>query len=644
MSTERIEPIEVKSISPGEKEKEQEANSNEDATSKRSHKWNWQDALYLLFLLFLVIFMAYRYTPNLTGEVPGMWWDPLLNIWTLSWDTNTLLHHATHLWQGQLLYPNSLTLSYSENLLGEAIFFAPFFLLTHNPVLAYNITFYLTFLLCGVNMYIAARHYTGRPLAAFVAALIYAFAPYRLAQIDHIHVVAGEWIALAFLFLDLSLQHSRWRHWILFALFYLLQLLSSIYYGIFLTYTLLAYLLIRYSWPFVKQVRQKRWAYIKPLLIQGVKPLVVFFTASIPLFILMRPYLESLNSGFARSTFEAVGYSAFVRDFRFTAIFNWLHGIPSYNGVVIFPDGEHFLFLGWTVMALTVFGVALAFWRKNTTMRAFAWTGLIVLLFAFGPNLQYSTPSGAPLLPTQSYSQPFPPNIPMPWLLAYYVLPGFQGLRVPARLVGVLLMMLALLSANVIAWLQENLHARTQQAHSLLKHFAFLTPAILCLLVVIPCAILLEGVPAYLPITHVPTGNSIPAVYQWLTVHDDAQPVVELPMAHMDENFTRKDEAWYDYYALYHDHPIVNGWSGYRPDLTTTISTLLLNFPSRASLEILEKYHVKYVVFHPQLFLRYESPIVVDNTLAKMQVSSQLRFIATFGSNLSRNDSLWEVI
>ena len=114
-------------------------------------------------------------------------------------------------------------------------------------------------------------------------------------------------------------------------------------------------------------------------------------------------------------------------------------------------------------------------------------------------------------------------------------------------------------------------------------------------------------------------------------------------MAHMDENFTRKDEAWYDYYALYHDHPIVNGWSGYRPDLTTTISTLLLNFPSRASLDILEKYHVKYVVFHPQLFLRYESPSVVDNTLAKMQISSQLHFIATFGSNLSRNDSLWEV-
>src|SRR5260370_34412447 len=113
MSTERIEPIDVTPIPPVEQEKEPKAGSNEEATSK--HKWNWQDALYLLFLLLLVLAMAYYYTPNVTGEVPGMWWDPLLNIWTLSWDTNTLLHQPTHLWQGQLLYPNSLTLSYSEN-------------------------------------------------------------------------------------------------------------------------------------------------------------------------------------------------------------------------------------------------------------------------------------------------------------------------------------------------------------------------------------------------------------------------------------------------------------------------------------------------------------------------------------------------
>jgi hypothetical protein len=651
VSTEPIDSTVITSTSFIEQKGKPAAQFERELQPERNQEWTGQDALYLLALVGLVITMALLYTPDLTGEVPGEWWDPLLNIWTLSWDTNTLLHHPTLFWQGQLLYPNLLTLSYSENLLGEAIFFAPVFLISNNPVLAYNVTFYLAFLLCGVNMYIAARYYTGKPLAAFVASLVYAFAPYRLAQIDHIHIVAGEWIPLAFLFLDLSLQRSRWHHWSLFVLFYLLQLFSSIYYGIFLSYTLLAYVLIRYSWPFVKQLRLNRRAYIEQLMAQLIKPLTVFFAASIILFILLRPYLATLHSGLARSTFEAVGYSAFVRDFTFTAIFNRLYGISSYNGTIIVPDGEHFLFLGWAIMALAALGVALAFWRHHRIMRSFAWTGLIVLLFAFGPYLQYSTNSGAPLLPTQSYNHPFAPAIPMPWLLAYYVLPGFQGLRVPARFVGVLLMMLALLSAYAVAWLQEIVRAKSagkqeigpQPTARLFKHFSFPALAVRCLLVALPLAILLEALPAYLPVTHVPVGSSIPPVYQWLATHGGTQPVVELPMAHLDENFTRKDEAWYDYYALYHDHSIVNGWSGYRPDLTTTISGLLLNFPSLASLQILEKYHVEYVVFHPQLFLRYETPGAVTATLARMQTSSQLHFIAVFGSNLSSSDSLWQV-
>src|SRR5450759_532232 len=216
MSTESTDfNVDASSTAVIDKKNDQKAHHKERATTKTNQPWNWRDALYLLALVGLVVAMALRFTPNFTGEVAGMWWDPLLNMWTLSWDTTTLLHAPTHLWQAQILYPNNNSLSFSENLLGEAILFAPFFLVTHNPVLAYNVTFYATFLLCGINMYIMARHYTGKSFAAFVAALIYAFAPYRLGQIGHIHVVAGEWMPLAFLYLDLSLQQGRWRHWIL---------------------------------------------------------------------------------------------------------------------------------------------------------------------------------------------------------------------------------------------------------------------------------------------------------------------------------------------------------------------------------------------------------------------------------------------
>jgi len=629
-------------------------NNNIQDNTVRTSRWNWYDTGYLVLLALLVVVMAYRFTPNFSGEIAGQWWDPLLNMWTLSWDTNTLLHAPTHLWQAQLLYPNNLSLSYSENLLGEAIIYAPFFLITHNPVLAYNITFYLIFLLCGVNMYIVARHYTGRSFAAFVAAVVFAFAPYRIGQIDHIHIIAGEWMPLAFLYLDLSLEKGRWRHWILFALFYALQLLSSIYYGIFLTYSLLAFVLIRYLRPFIRQLWQQKGDFVRSLIKKCLRPAIVFAVMLIFILLLMAPYLASLHDGFSRSVGEATGYSAFIRDFLFAVPFNWLYGITNYNGTLLSYDSEHYLFLGVTTIVLAVVGSILALRQKQPNFRAYMWTGVIVLLFAFGPFLQYSTPSGGPFVAAASRltgSVVLPPNlpyIPMPWFLGFYILPGLSGLRVPARLIGVLLIMLALMAAYCVAWLQNisgsmtigiSQHTQPEQSATVAPqpaHFASLRIwAIRGVLLLIPLLLLLEVIPAYVPVTHVPTGNAIPPVYQWLATHGGQQPIVELPITTVDRNFPPKDEAWYDYYAIYHSHPIVDGWSGYRPPLTEQIAALLYNFPSQDSLAILKKYQITYVVLHLQLY----SPNVGAAILAQAKVNPGLQQVASFGS-----DSVWQVI
>ncbi len=633
-----------------DKKNNQKAKQVERLHPKITQNWNLRDALYLLVLIGLVVAMALRYTPNLTGEVAGVWWDPLLNMWTLSWDTTTLLHAPAHLWQAPILYPNSLSLSYSENLLGEVIFFAPFYLITHNPVLAYNITFYLTFLLCGINMYIMARYYTGKSFAAFVAALIYAFAPYRLGQIDHIHVVAGEWMPLAFLYLDFSLQQGRWRHWILFALFYCLQILSSIYYGIFLSYALLTFVLIRYVRPFVAQFRSRKGAYLKDVVIRGAKPVIVLAVMGLFLTILMAPYLVSLRNGFSRSLVQTVRYEATISDFVFAVPFNWFYGVNFYNGIALPYDSEHYLFLGLATMILATVGAILVLRHKQSTMRLYVWTGVLVLLFAFGPFLHFSAGIDSPFGPARFLGITPPasaPDIPMPWIIAYYVLPGFSGLRVPARLIGVLLIMLALLSAHTIAWLQD-MTSKKNVAHEekipsngnpaprrQVPFFTLRKIALQVFLVLIPCAILLESIPAFLPVTSVPTGNAIPPVYQWLATHGAQQPIVELPMASIDRNFVAKDEAWYDYYAIYHSHPFANGWSGYRPSLTVSMASTLLDFPSEASLTLLKKYHIYYVVLH----LQFYSPTIAKSILAQAESNPELRRVEVFG-----NDSVWQVI
>src|SRR2546421_9133333 len=173
MSSESANFIVDSSTPLAQRKKEQEATSKEDTQTKPSRRWNWRDALYLLILLGLVVAMAIYYTPNLTGEIAGLWWDPLLNMWTMSWDTTTLLHAPTHLWQAQILYPNNLSLSFSEKLLGETLFFVPIFLSTHKPVLSSNIKFFFTFFLCRINIYNIARHYYWKPFSTIFARVIF---------------------------------------------------------------------------------------------------------------------------------------------------------------------------------------------------------------------------------------------------------------------------------------------------------------------------------------------------------------------------------------------------------------------------------------------------------------------------------------
>src|SRR6266516_3389098 len=138
-------------------------------------------------------------------------------------------------------------------------------------------------------------------------------------------------------------------------------------------------------------------------------------------------------------------------------------------------DSEHYLFLKLTTMTLTITGVILVFRQKQSPLRLYVWTGVLILVFAFGPMLHYSTPSGSPYsyTPSRFLSEAplpaIPPNIPMPWIVAYFVLPGFAGLRVPARLIGLLLIMLALLSAYAIAWFQNRVGTRFIASNAIIR-------------------------------------------------------------------------------------------------------------------------------------------------------------------------------
>src|SRR3954469_17999050 len=140
-----------------------------------------------------------------THQVAGDASDTLFNCWVLQWTSGQVmralhgdLSALRHYWDGNIFYPASLTLAYSNHLTPQMLQALPVLASTGNIVLAYNLLFLATIVLSGLGMYLLVRELTGEPYAAFLAGLAFAFAPYRLDQYEHLEVLSSQWMPFAF--------------------------------------------------------------------------------------------------------------------------------------------------------------------------------------------------------------------------------------------------------------------------------------------------------------------------------------------------------------------------------------------------------------------------------------------------------------
>src|SRR5262249_9188623 len=73
----------------------------------------------------------------------------------------------------------------------------PVYAATHNILFSYNLLLLGTIVLSGLGMYLLVRELTDQPVAAFLAGLAFAFAPYRIDQFAHIEVLSSQWMPFA---------------------------------------------------------------------------------------------------------------------------------------------------------------------------------------------------------------------------------------------------------------------------------------------------------------------------------------------------------------------------------------------------------------------------------------------------------------
>jgi hypothetical protein len=138
-------------------------------------------------------------------------------------------------WDAGIFHPAPLTLAHSEHLVAPTLQALPVYAATGNVALAYNLLFVSTFALSALGAFLFVRELTGNAPAAFLAGLFYGFAPYRIDQVTHLQVLSSQWMPFALLGLRRFISSGRPLPLIGAVLALLAQNLSCGYFVLYLT-------------------------------------------------------------------------------------------------------------------------------------------------------------------------------------------------------------------------------------------------------------------------------------------------------------------------------------------------------------------------------------------------------------------------
>jgi hypothetical protein len=348
-------------------------------------------AVTLVYGLVALIF-TWPLVLRLNEVVPSDLGDPLFNAWVLAWDASRILRalagHPSALagyWQANIFYPHPYTLAYSDHQTAQALQILPVYALTRSPILSYNVAFLLTYVLSGLGMYLLIRELTGSRPAAFVAGLAFAFAPFRAGSIPHAQVLSSEWMPFAFFGFTRYFRTRTLPALGGAALAWVLQNLSCGYYLFFFSLVVPLYV----AWELT---RHRLWTSAR-VLSEVAAATAGAMIATVPFLL---PYLELRSIGFqARPLWEVEMYSADTLSFLTADDRLRLWG----RVIRAFPHPEGWLFPGITVVLLAVLAFAAArrqAWRpvehESAAFAVFKWTvlglGLLCLLMLFGWSLQ----------------------------------------------------------------------------------------------------------------------------------------------------------------------------------------------------------------------------------------------------------------
>jgi hypothetical protein len=501
--------------------------------------------------------------------------DPLMVTWVLAWVAHQLPNAPAHIFDANIFYPERNTLAYSETLLVPGLLAAPLHWLGVTPILIYNLVFLSGFALSGVGVALLVRRLTGHTGAAILAGIVFAFPPYRIDHYAHLQLQQTQFIPLALWAFHRLLDTGRLRDGVLLGVCTACQMLSCMYYGIFLI-------------PYMAVVCGTL------LIASGTLPkerLTALAVAAAIVTVTMVPvgraYLAARKVVGERGQGEVAMNSATWRNYLAPPEVNALYG----KVFARFMDPERRLFPGFVAVALAIIGLVPRK-RKHPehpqhleppeNQRAVPLAYALGLLLAFDVSLGFN-------------------GVIYRGLYEYFL--PFKALRIPARMglmVGFSLAVLAGYGATRIA--DRLPSAKVRRA----------------VLTLIGLVMLAEYASQPLELWAAP--RQPPQAYADLVRDIGEGPtsvIFEFPTGNMED-------PEYLYYSTFHWQYLVNGYSGFFPPSYQKIVNAVRGFPDEASMNMIRSHGVRYLVIHGEWLYgaRYEELV------AELDRRSDLKLIS----------------
>ncbi len=485
-------------------------------------------------------------------------YDALLNTWMLNWTAHSFaggLSGLLNYYNANIFFPYTNTFAFSDLQTPLGILAIPFIYFSKEPLWANNIITILGFVLSGLSVYWLTRLFVKKNSVALLSGIIFSFSCLHLNYIAH---------------------QQAFHFWPVVLCIYFLFRKSSIWFSLFFLTASLTYV---YNFYVLLLIGGIYFVYFPSDRIKTFLGLVLGIIVTTPFLI---PFLlVSKEFNYVRPINDVIHFSLHPLDIFNIGSNSRLNFIPyhpnnataGFFGVVTFCS---IIVMFWQ---LWFFRKALPTMENSRTLIFFLILAVFAFIMAIGPGVHLfrETVHVGPL-----------PIIPGPYLIFYFLVPGFKGFRTPSRWIIVTFFAFILALAIYFA-----------------KRITWKVTAVLIIVTLLELSLPLRY-------SRVPSVSEFPPEQSWLVNNFKGAPIIEFPIYVWSDRTTPDirgnqklqtrtngvgEETLREYYSTIHWHPMYNGYSGFSPkSWERDVQWLQKEFPSQESVSYLKNKGIKLIL------------------------------------------------